>query len=88
MISTNSSLPSKLHTDLFLRITEVRGFPGGSDGKDSAHNVGDQGLIIELRRSPGEGKKGMETHTSILAQRIPWTEETGKSMGSQRAGHK
>jgi len=31
----------------------------------------------------------MATHSSILAWRIPWTEEPGKlqSMGSQRAGH-
>ena len=30
-------------------------------------------------------EKGMETHTSILAWRIPWTEEPGRlqSMGSQ-----
>ena len=34
-------------------------------------------------------KKGMATHSSILAWRIPWTEEPGglQSMGSQRAGH-
>ena len=31
------------------------GFPGGSEGKASACNVGDQGLIHELGRSPGEG---------------------------------
>ena len=31
------------------------GFPGGSDGKESAFNVGDLGLIPELGRSPGEG---------------------------------
>ena len=31
------------------------GFPGGSDGKESACNVGDLGLIPELGRSPGEG---------------------------------
>ena len=31
----------------------------------------------------------MATHSSILAWRIPWTEEPGRlqSMGSQRAGH-
>ena len=29
---------------------------GGSDGKESACNVGDLGLIPGLRRSPGEGK--------------------------------
>ena len=34
-------------------------------------------------------EKGMATHTSILAWRIPCTEEPGRlqSMGSQRAGH-
>ena len=31
------------------------GFPGGSDGKASAYNVGDPGSIPGLRRSPGEG---------------------------------
>ena len=34
-------------------------------------------------------EEGMATHSSILAQRIPWTEEPGglQSMGSQRVGH-
>ena len=34
-------------------------------------------------------KKGMATHSSILAWRIPWTEEPGgiQSMGSQRVRH-
>jgi len=31
------------------------GFPGGSDGKESACNVGDMGLIPELGRSLGGG---------------------------------
>ena len=30
-------------------------FPGGSDGKASACNVGDMGLIPGLGRSPGGG---------------------------------
>ena len=32
---------------------------------------------------------GMATHSSILAWRIPWTEEPGglQSMGSQRVAH-
>ena len=33
----------------------VRGFPGGSAGKESACNVGDLGLIPGLGRSPGGG---------------------------------
>ena len=34
-------------------------------------------------------EKGMETHSSVLAWRIAWTEEPGglQSMGSQRVGH-
>ena len=39
----------EVHTPIFL------GFPGGSDGKESACNVGDEGSIPELGRSPGEG---------------------------------
>ena len=33
--------------------------------------------------------KEMETHSSILAWEIPWTDEPGglRSMGSQRFGH-
>ena len=30
------------------------GFPGGSEGKESACNVGDMSLIPRLGRSPGE----------------------------------
>ena len=33
----------------------VEGFPGGSDGKEAACDVGDVGLIPGLGRSPGEG---------------------------------
>ena len=36
-------------------LTSKTGFPGGSDGKESACNVGDLGLIIGSCRSPGEG---------------------------------
>ena len=44
-----------------------RGFPGGSDGKESAFNAGDLGSVPGLGRSPGEG---MTTHASILAWEI------------------
>ena len=47
-------------------------FLGDSDGKESACNVGDPGLILGLGRYP---RQGMATHYSILAWRIPWTEE-------------
>ena len=67
----------------------IEGFPGGSNGKESACNAGDMDSI------PGSGRedpleKGMATHTSdILAWRIPSTVEPGglQSMGLQRFGH-
>ena len=40
-------------------------FPGGSDGKASAYNVGDPGLIPGSGRSPGEGN-GNPLHYSCL----------------------
>ena len=33
----------------------ILGFPGGSDGKESAYNEGDPDLIPRSGRSPGEG---------------------------------
>ena len=48
---------------------------------------------VQETRVPSVGRenaleKGMATHSSILAWRIPWTEEPGRlqSMGSQRVG--
>ena len=85
-------------SDIFM-VTSDDGFPGSSDGKESACNVGDTGLIPWSGRSPGERnvyplqysclEKGMSTYFNILACRIPWTEELGRlqSMGSQRVGY-
>ena len=52
----------------------------------NAGDVRDAGLIPGLGRSPGEGNGNP---LSILAWRIPWTEEPGglQSMGLQRVGH-
>ena len=46
------------------------GFPGGSDGKESACNAGDLGLIPGLGRSPGEGigYPHQYSWTSLVAQ--------------------
>ena len=62
------------------------GFPGGSDGKESACNLGDLDLFPESGRSCAEG---MTTHSSLLGWRIPGTVEPGRlqSMGSQRVRH-
>ena len=65
------------------------GFSGGTVVKNLPANSGDTratGSIPGLGISP---EKGMATHSSILACKIPWTEEPDglESMGSQRVGH-
>ena len=52
-----------------------KGFPGGTDSKESAFNAGDAGSI------PGSGiypeEKAMAPHSSTVAWKIPWMEEPG-----------
>ena len=66
---------------------ENLGFPGGSDGKASAHNVGETQVQSLDWEDPLE--KETATHSSILAWKIPWTEDPGRlqSMGLLRVGH-
>ena len=68
-------LTSLTHTLAFLHI---------SVGKESACNAGDPSSIPGLE-DPLE--KEMAIHPSILAWKIPWTEESGElqSMGSQES---
>ena len=53
--------------DIYSYI-HLKGLPGGSDGKDSACKAGDLGLTLGPE---GPLEKGMATHSSILAWRIP-----------------
>ena len=47
------------------------GLPGGSDGKESACNAGDQ---VQFLRQDNPLEKGVATNSNILAWRISWTE--------------
>ena len=46
-------------------------------------------ILLEYNHFGTTMEKRMATHSSILAWRIPWTEEPGglQSTGSQRVGH-
>ena len=57
-----------------LSLKREGAFLGGSVGKNLPASAGDVGLIPELERSL---EKEMATHSSILAQETPWTEELG-----------
>ena len=49
----------------YIYIFNDMGFPGGSDGKESACNVGDSGSIPWSGRSPGE-RNGYSLQYSCL----------------------
>ena len=59
--------------------------PGGSDGKESACNAGDPGLVLGLGRSPGEGH-GHPLQYSCLDNPHGQKSLAGP-MGSQRVKH-
>ena len=69
-----------------FHISVMTGFPGGTSGKAPPCQCRRQ---KRLRFDPWVGKipleKEMATYSSILAQRIPWTEEPG---GLQSLGRK
>ena len=68
-----------LPASLALRLSTPRGFPGGSVQNLPAM----QEIFLWVGKIPWV--KGMTTHSSILAWRIPWTEEPGglQSTGSR-----
>ena len=87
------SISIYLYTDIGIYMIDIdiylymqMGFPGGSDDRESACNIGDWGPISGLGRSSGEGNGN---HSSITAWRIPWTEEPDRLQytGSQRVEH-
>ena len=55
-----------------VRSAVFLGFPGGSTGEESAYDAEDLGSTLDWEGPP---EKGMATHSSMLAQRIPWTDD-------------
>ena len=81
---------SDLYQPVFINDLMYPGrkcFPGGSDGKESACNVGDLGSIPGLGRSPRE-ENGNPTPLFLPGESHGWRSLVGcQSMGSQRVGH-
>ena len=79
-------LPSWEENDkLILDILE--GFPGGSAVKNQPAKAGDLRDSGRIPRWEDPLEEKMATHSSILARRIPWTEEPAglQSMGSKKS---
>ena len=78
-------------SQLVPEYTANQGFPGGSEGKESACNAGDAGLIPGLGRSPGGGH-GSPLKYSCLENPHGQRSLVGYSphqtlVGSQRVGY-
>ena len=56
----------------------MMGFPGGSEVKASACNVGDPDFIPRLGRSAGEGNSYPLQYSCLGNPMNPWTEEPGR----------
>ena len=74
---------------IYIKLNDpyiITGFPGSSDSKESP--AMEETWILSLGWEDSL-EKDMATHSSILAWKIPWTEEPGRlqSMGSRRVGY-
>ena len=54
-LGLHTSKHNTFFNNFYWVLTNYRGFPGGSDSKESACNAGDLGWIPGSGRSPGEG---------------------------------
>ena len=52
-------------SSILYTMLKYTGFPGGSDGKESACNSGDPGLILGLGRSPEEGNGNLLQYSCL-----------------------
>ena len=78
-IKINKQLFKKAKTQnvkYFYDSIFVKSFPGGSEGKEYLPAMQETWVQSLGQEDPLEG--GMVTHSSILAWRIPWTEEPGE----------
>jgi len=77
---------SPLYSHKYTLRTDQLGVPGGPMAKTPSAM---QEMWVRFLNQEDPLQKEMATYSSILAWRIPWTEEPGglQSMGSQRVGH-
>ena len=65
------------------------GFSGGTSGKEPVCQCRRQEMCVQFLSWEDPLEEGVATHSSILAWRIPWTEEPGglPSIALQKVGH-
>ena len=80
---------TRLSDFTFTFFIDRMGFPGGPVVKNLCAMQETQEMRVLSLGQKGPLEESMATHSSILAWRIPWTEEPGglESIGLQRVGH-
>ena len=85
--SHNYGLEQASELSFFFFFKVIMGFPGGSDGKESACKCRRPGFDPWVGKIPC--RTGWQLTLVFLPRKPPWTEEPGElqSMGSKRVGH-
>ena len=80
-VTTHSPERSKLKC-----LRTAKGFPGGSDGKESACSAGDMGDVVRSLGLEDPLEEEMATYSIFPAGKIPWAKKPGKlqSIGLKR----
>ena len=71
----------KIENNVYILLSQ--GFPGGSDGKESACNAGDPGSIPGSGRSPGE-----ENDNPLQYSHLENSMDGGAGQATVHGGHK
>ena len=71
------------------QVIFIWGFPSGTMVKNISANIGDEEIQLSSLGWEDHLEQEMATHFSIIAWKIPWTEELAElqSMGSQKVGY-
>ena len=89
IVTFGLDLPMVFCHCLFCCCLKVWGFPGDASGKESAWQCRRHEKLVRSLGWEDPLEKGTAIHSSILAWRIPWTEEPGRlqSIASQIVRH-
>ena len=87
LILCNLNMYIIYNTIFYIHTLYLKGFPSGSAVKTLPASIGATWVQSLSQEDPLQ--EGIATHSSLLAWRIPWTEEPGglQFIGSQRVRH-
>ena len=76
-VNYNTVFNENIFEMLYICCLHPKGFPGGTSGKEHACQCRRHETQVPSLGWEDPLEEGMATHSSILAWRIPWTEDPG-----------